>query len=458
MDKKVKKNGKSKNGSNFTRKMKRELKNSVNMFERVGVIINHAFPNIYSYMNNNIEDTRHPSYTDYEMKSILMTPIMAFACGIKSMNNMTETFNSDETIKNFNQLLNTDYEDIPHKDTIMNVLQKLNPSYLEKLRVDMIRKLIRSKALDQFKHFGLWHIVIDGTELYSSLDNLGPGAISKTYNKGQDDEYTIYSYYALEAKLVCGNNVFSICTEFVENETYTDESGNTYRKFDKQDCETKAAYRILEKLHKYFPKLGIIIGGDALYVNQNFLDLCEKYHFEYIIRYKEDGACSIQRNFDEIKITEDNCSYANEVIFGELKKKDFKTVNMVTYKEKDEETKTITEFKYITSLEVNSRNKEEIVKIGRFRWKIENKGFNEQKHGVTNIEHIYTKDCIGTKNIYLLIQISEIILTLLNCADCLVKALKVTKKEVSRLLMTDLTSKITNLNFNEKIQLRLIPL
>ena len=45
---------------------------------------------------------------------------------------------------------------------------------------------------------------------------------------------------------------FSLATEFVENETYTDKFGNTYRKFDKQDCELKASYRLLEKIKKDF--------------------------------------------------------------------------------------------------------------------------------------------------------------------------------------------------------------
>ena len=73
------------------------------------------------------------------------------------------------------------------------------------------------------------------------------------YNKDEENEYTLYSYYALEAKLVCGNMTFSLATEFVENETYTDNDGKTYRKFDKQDCELKAAYRLLEKIKKNFP-------------------------------------------------------------------------------------------------------------------------------------------------------------------------------------------------------------
>ena len=67
---------------------------------------------------------------------------------------------------------------------------------------------------------------------------------------------------------------------------HIDEYGNTVRKFDKQDCELKAAYRLLNKIHKRFPKLPIIIGADALYIGKPFLRLCDEYHFEYIIRYK----------------------------------------------------------------------------------------------------------------------------------------------------------------------------
>ena len=115
--------------------------------------------------------------------------------------------------------------------------------------------------LDKYRFNGFFHVVIDGTGLYSTKVNLGEQAITKIYNEGEDNEYTIYSYYhmgigdwglGIEAKLVCGNMTFSLATEFVENETYIDEYGNTVRKFDKQDCELKAAYRLLNKIHKRF--------------------------------------------------------------------------------------------------------------------------------------------------------------------------------------------------------------
>lgn len=313
--------------------------------------------------------------------------------------------------------------------------------------------------LDKYRFNGLFHIVIDGTGLYSTKVNLGEQAITKVYNKGEDNEYTLYSYYALEAKLVCGNMTFSLATEFVENETYTDEYGNNYRKFDKQDCELKAAYRLLNKIKKRFPKLPIIIGGDALYLGRPFLELCDEHHFEYIIRYKETDAPTIKRNFDEIKIIDGNYEYQNEIIFGDLKGTDFYTLNVISYNEEsiNEDTGevTITNFSYVTSLKTTSRNKEKIVSLGRGRWKIENKGFKEQKSDILNINHIYTKRCNGTKNLYLIIQFAHTFLNLLNYGDILIKNLITTKNEVSDLIKYALTSSIQSLNLNRLIQLRL---
>lgn len=231
------------------------------------------------------------------------------------MNKIGRDFNSDIVIENINYILKTNYVELPHKDTHINVISEIKFEELEHIQTKIIKTLIRSKMLDKYRFNGLFHIVIDGTGLYSTRVNLGEQAITKVYNKDAEDEYTLYSYYALEAKLVCGNMTFSLATEFVENETNTDEYGNTYRKFDKQDCELKASYRLLNKIKNRFPKLPIIIGGDALYLGRPFLELCDSLKFDYIIRYKEADAPTIKRNFDEIKIVDQDYEYQNEIIF-----------------------------------------------------------------------------------------------------------------------------------------------
>ena len=132
---------------------------------------------------------------------------------------------------------------------------------------------------------------------------------------------------------------------------------------------------------------------------------------------------------------------------------------MISYDEEqiDEETTEIIikNFSYITSLEIQNDNKENIILLGRRRWKIENKGFKEQKSDILNIKHIYTKNCNGTKNIYLLIQFAHTILNLLNYGNVLIVGLNTTKNEVSDLIKQALTSIFKPLNLNRIIQLRL---
>ena len=438
----------------ITRKMRRELKKAVNPLEELLIIIKQYFPKFYSLLDN-LTDTRNQSYITYDLKICLLVRILALCSGIQSMNGIGRDFNTDETIQNINRILNENYIELPHKDTLSNVVNELKYEELENIQTYMIRTLIRSKMLDKYRYNGMFHVVIDGTGLYSTSINLGENAITKIYNEGTDEEYKLYSYYVLEAKIICGNIAFSLATEFVENETYEDEKGNVIRKFDKQDCELKASYRLVEKIKKRFPKLPIIISGDALYMGRPFLKKCDEYGFEYIIRYKEDTASTIKKDFDKFHIIDGHYKYQNDIIYGEAENKIYYTVNVISYDEFDDESEKTTNFSYITSLKITNENKEGILNLGRKRWKIENKGFREQKSGVLNISHIYTKDCIGTKNTYLLIQFAHTILNLLYYGDVLIKSLKETIKEVSALIHKALTSNTDTLNINKNIQLRL---
>ena len=66
-----------------------------------------------------------------------------------------------------------------------------------------------------------------------------------------------YYHKLLEAKLVLAPNlVLCLDTEFIENEN---------KEVSKQDCETNAAKRLLERLKKDYPRLPIVLQGDALY-------------------------------------------------------------------------------------------------------------------------------------------------------------------------------------------------
>lgn len=93
-----------------------------------------------------------------------------------------------------------------------------------------------------------FQIVVDGTGVMSFKERHCKHCLKKVYNKGDENEYSLYYHYVLEAKLVVGDIVISIDSEFVENE---DEN------IEKQDCEIRAFYRMAERIKKGHPKLPV---------------------------------------------------------------------------------------------------------------------------------------------------------------------------------------------------------
>ena len=70
--------------------------------------------------------------------------------------------------------------------------------------------------------------------------------------------------------------------------------------------------------------------------------------------------------------------------------------NMYRYwYEAEEDGKRVThEFQWLTNIELTKKNLEEMIEAGRGRWKIENEGFNNQKNGIYDIEHLNSREDI----------------------------------------------------------------
>ena len=215
----------------MNRREKRKLRKEINIFSDVVKIIKQYFPQLTSKLNE-LTDTRHQSYVEYQMSIITVTRL-GLICGMKSMRETTEKFNTDETIKNIANVLEIEIEleEIPHYDTINNVFEKIDIAELRKIQKYMVNRLIRSKMFDKYRFKDKYfQIVIDGTGIMSFKERHCKHCLKKVYNKGTENEYAIYYHYVLEAKLVVGEIVISIDSEFIENE---DEN------IEKQDCKIR---------------------------------------------------------------------------------------------------------------------------------------------------------------------------------------------------------------------------
>ena len=428
----------------MNRKEKRKIKKEINIFKDVVNIIKQYFPQLTQKLEE-LTDARHQSYVEYKMSVITVTRLLGLLCGIKSMRETTEKFNTEETITNISKLLEIELEELPHYDTINNVFEKIDIKQLRNIQKYMVNRLIRSKMFDKYRYKGKYfQIVIDGTGITSFKERHCKHCLKKTYNKGEENEYSIYYHYVLEAKLVVGDIVISIDSEFVENE---DEN------VEKQDCEIRAFYRMAERIKAEYPKLPILISGDALYCVEPVVKICKKNKWEYIIRLKEERLKLLGEEIDGLEKAEKEekeIRYWNNIKYGEVEFQ--KEANVLKYY--DNRKGKITEFMWVTSLKITEGNKEEIVHYGRQRWKIENEGFNIQKNGTFDIGHIYSKNYNAMKAHYFFIQFAHTIRQLLEKGLKYIAEIKMSIKEVSAAITQTLTQNLTNLTEHKKIQLR----
>lgn len=334
------------------------------------------------------------------------------------MRKTSAEFNSERMIENIGVLCGEEgLEELPYWETVNDFLSKLSDEQLRDIIIKLVKRLLRMRIFEDSRIRGkYWQVIIDGTRLESSRKALDPHCLYSVHNRGEENEYTEYYYYVLEAKIVLADNiVVSIMTEFVENE------GSEMKK---QDCELKAAYRLTERLKKEFPLLPICICADSLYAGGPFFQKCEEKKWHYIIRFKDGSIPGVAQEYIALKKVDENLENekldnGNEAWYDHVNSIDFngREVNMLEYGEQRLDRKIL--FRFITDLNISRRNRKDTVTAGRKRWKIENEGFNRQKRHGYYLEHMFSRNYQAMKNHYLLIQIGHMISQIIEAWKCL---------------------------------------
>ena len=416
----------------MNRKQRRELRKNKNLIKELYSIINKYLPNLLN-MFSNLTDVRNKSYITYEMKTICVTRLFSLLCGLTTMTDISsDTFNTDNCIKNLSKICGQDLKELPYWETIQDVFINIDTNELRNIQKYIVKALIRSKMFDKFRYNGAFQLVFDGTGLSNHDYNLNNNCLIRKHKDGKVSYYK----YILECKLVVGNIIISLDSEFIENEKMITEK-------QKQDCEIKAFKRMIKRIKKNYPKYKFIITGDALYAVKPIIEICEKNKWNYIFNLKPDRLKEINSIFE-----------GNIQCYNEVKHKNYYLSTNINYKNhiltafkyiqtKKEKT---TIFRYISNMEVNDNNINEIISLGRKRWKIENEGFYTQKHRTFNISHLNSRNDNAMKVHYFFIQFAHTIRQLLEQGNLLTKSLKLKIKEVSHFLLDTLTSTISDLN------------
>lgn len=393
----------------------------------------HFFPKFNNWLQV-VGDPRRRGSCRYQLQTLIWVGLLMFVLKLNARRKIDVRFGTPQFIKHLGLLSGQEVVRVPHNTTLAYLLRRFSVAGFYKVRYLMIKELLRDKCLARFRLLGRYYLVVlDGTGWFTFGRRHCSHCLSKKVRDSTGKERVIYYHPVVEAKIVAANGfALSIETEFVEN------SGSGV---GVQDCELKAAYRLLERLGKSFPQLRICLVLDGLYVSEEILKICEQHDWRFIIVFKEGSAPEMYQEFAVLKrrCPENYLEY-NWEEGGEFQQYwwvtnvDYKFIGryyvnflecLVKKKAFKGGKREQTRWLWITNLPLTRDNCMIIANQGgRLRWKEENEGFNIQKNGGYNLEHLYLKDYNGMKCIYLLIQIAHILNQLIEKGNLLTKEIK----------------------------------
>ena len=90
----------------MNRKERRTLRKDKDLIKELYSIILKYFPQLLN-MFENLTDVRNQSYVTYKMKTICVTRLFGFLCGLTTMTDISsDVFNTDNCIKNLSKRFN----------------------------------------------------------------------------------------------------------------------------------------------------------------------------------------------------------------------------------------------------------------------------------------------------------------------------------------------------------------
>jgi hypothetical protein len=370
--------------------------------------ITHFFPDLLERLRE-LEDCRRKS--DYALSEILMAGIALFVFQQGSRNAFNNTRQEGNFKKHYRKLFKLR---LPHLDTVHRVLCRLGEEQLERLKHWLVKTLLEKKVLHRYRLQQRWFVVaIDATGTMSFTEKHCDQCLHQTSKSGK----TTYFHNVLEAKLITPNGfALSLATEWI---------ANPLTEYDKQDCERKAFVRLAAKLKQLYPRLPICLTADGLYPYRGFFDTCHANHWTFILTFKDGNLPSVWAEVNEWLALNSNRPRCERRFQGPVRiEQAFRWVSGIDYHghplqwlecvetvtHSQSGASTQSRFVHLTNLAVTDATVALLSRTGRLRWKIENEGFNTQKHQGYALKHKYARvSWQAAKNYYQCLQIGHLI-------------------------------------------------
>jgi hypothetical protein len=384
--------------------------------------VGHFFPELSTWLDR-LPDTRQARACTYSTRFLAWWGLHLYLLQLGARRQLDYELRDGGgvVLANLNRLAQTSQETLPVHDTLDHFLEHVALAGWERLRTQMVQRLLRMKALDAARLLGRPVLLIDATGLVCFHRRHCPHCLVQRHGK-----HTLYLPHVLEAKLLGpGGVVISLGSAFIDNADAGDRHGKRAEEV-KQDCELKALHRLLPRIKQTYPQLRFVLALDGLYACGPVFALAEQLDWSYVVTFKEGRLPALWREFQAL------LPHCPENIrrqqWGDGRVQEYRWVPRLDYQDSEgrswklnalECTETTKEgrhyFAWLTPLPVNQKTVVSIAqKGGRDRWKVENEGFNRQKNSGLNLEHVYSTDPEKWKAYYLLLQIAFMLVQLLE--------------------------------------------
>lgn len=384
--------------------------------------VRHFFPELPRWLDQ-LPDTRYEPMVEYHRRFLCWWGLLLFGLGLGSRRSADNDLRDLELaiLHNLNLLAGTDQQSLPVTKTLDHFIGHVGSAAFAQLVHQHTLRLIRMKALDDFRFQGEFIIGVDGTGYLSFSHCHCPQCLTQKHSSGTIS----YLHPVLEAKLLTSTGLaLSLASEFIENppgRTPTDYQEH------KQDCELKAFDRLAGTLKAAFPQLRLCLSMDSLYGCGRVFAQCQKHHWHFVVTFKEGRTPDLWREFQALLKLQPQQLLAT--ILPDKTRRLYRWVEQLPYLDSEKRSWTLgailceetspsgetTTFAWLTNWAVNRDSVIAIAEqVGRLRTKIENEGFNVQKNSGLNLEHVFSQNWDHAKAYYYLLQIGHLLMQLLH--------------------------------------------
>lgn len=277
-------------------------------------------------------------------------------------------------------------------------VRRLLPVFFEKLRRAGWAHRFQS-AVSSGEDAGSYYVMaLDGTQYFDSTLIGCPNCLQR-----RDTTGVLHHWHLAVGATIVKAGSHRVLP--VDAEVASPQDGS-----EKQDCESAAAKRLLERVRREHRQLSLIVTADDLHAHVPFVELCEALRMKYVVVCKPTSHEERFEWVDELErmgesewvrwVVGPACqrqSYAARVVRAvPLRADDAVYTTLVEVWQRNRAGEVVYHNSWVTNLAVTSENVAEIVLIGRAKWKIENEQFNVQKNGGYHLEHSFGH---GKKNL-----------------------------------------------------------